>query len=297
MNLVDFIITCFCLVDEMLPSVTAGQRLRARGTMPKLSDSEVITMEIVGMYLGKSQDKELVEYFCLHWGHFFPALTQMHRTTFVRQGANLWVIKERLWCTIRDEVLSYDPVTAIIDSFPMPVCHFARAYRCSRFKGEAGFGKDHTARQTFYGFRVHARVCWPGVITQVELAAANVHEGEVAYDLTKGTSGLLLGDRNYWLPTLKADLRRLGIVLLTPFRTAKHAPPHSWSPVLGRVRYRVETVFGQLVERCDATRVWARDLWHQRNRLLRMFLMHTISVFLNIQAETPPLQLERFVLL
>ena len=72
MNLDDFIITCFCLVDEMLPSVTAGQRLRARGPMPKLSDSEVMTMEIVGMYLGKSQDKELFEYFCQHWSHFFP---------------------------------------------------------------------------------------------------------------------------------------------------------------------------------------------------------------------------------
>ena len=295
MNLDDFIITCFCLIDEMLPNVIAGHRLRERGPKPKLSDSEVITMEIVGIYLGQSQDKELFEYFCRHWSHFFPALRQMHRTTFVRQAANLWAIKERLWCTLRDEMVSYDPSTAIIDSFPMPVCHFARAYRCSRFKGEAGFGKDHTARQTFYGFRVHARVCWPGVITQVELAAANVHEGEVAYELTKGTSGLLLGDRNYWLPTLKSDLRRLGIVLLTPFRTAKHAPAHSWSPVLGRVRYRIETVFGQLVERCDAKNVWARDLWHQCNRLLRMILMHTISVFLNIQAQTPPLQLERLV--
>jgi len=36
-----------------------------------------------------------------------------------------------------------------------------------------------------------------GVITQVELAGANVHEGEVAYDLTKGIWGLLLRDRYY----------------------------------------------------------------------------------------------------
>jgi len=113
--------------------------------------------------------------------------------------------------------------------------------------------------------------------------------------LTQGTSGLLLGDHNYWLPTLKTALHRLGIVLITPFHTAKHAPPHSWSPVLGLVRYHIETVFGQLVDRCDAKRVWARDLRHQRNRLLRMILMHTISVFFNIQADAPPLQLERLV--
>ncbi len=89
--------------------------------LPKLSDSEVMTMEIVGMYLGESQDKSLFEYFCRHWIHFFPALRHLHRTRFMRQSANLWVIKERLWCAIRDEVLSYDPSTAIIDSFPLPV--------------------------------------------------------------------------------------------------------------------------------------------------------------------------------
>ncbi len=70
-------------------------------------------------------------------------------------------------------------------------------------------------------------MAWPEVITHLYLAAANVHEGDVVLDLTMGTTGLPLGDRNYWLPELKAILRRLGITLLTPFRTAKHALPHS----------------------------------------------------------------------
>jgi hypothetical protein len=47
MNLDDCIITCFCLIDELLPSVTKGKRLRERGPMPTLSDSEVVTMEVV----------------------------------------------------------------------------------------------------------------------------------------------------------------------------------------------------------------------------------------------------------
>ncbi len=42
------------------------------------------------------------------------------------------------------------------------------------------------------------------------LAPANVHEGEVVWDLTAGTRGLLLGDRNYWLPTLQAALCKVG---------------------------------------------------------------------------------------
>ena len=55
---------------------------------------------------------------------------------------------------------------AIVDSMPIPVCQFARAYRCRRFDDTASFGKNHTSRQTFYGFRLHMRLCWPGVITR-----------------------------------------------------------------------------------------------------------------------------------
>src|SRR5262245_34033535 len=97
MNLDDLIITCFCWIDEMTPTITRGQRLRQRGPLPQLADSEVLTMEVVGTYLGLSQDKALFAYFQQHYRHFFPALAGVHRTTFVRQAANLWAVKERLW--------------------------------------------------------------------------------------------------------------------------------------------------------------------------------------------------------
>ncbi len=57
-------------------------------------------------------------------------------------------MKERLWCLIRDGLLLSDPTVAIVDSMPIPVCQFARAYRCHRFDDTASFGKDHTCRQT-----------------------------------------------------------------------------------------------------------------------------------------------------
>jgi hypothetical protein len=295
MSLDDLIIAWFCVIDDLLPKMTESKRLRQRGPAPKLADSEVLTMEVIGTYQGLNQDKALFTYFRRHWTAIFPALAHLRRTTFVRQAANLCAVKERLWCAVRDDLLLYDPTVALVDSFPLPVCQFARAYRCRRFRGEACYGKDHTARQTFYGFRLHARACWSGVITQRQLAPANVHEGEVVLDLTEGTRGLLLGDRNYWLPKLKGHLRHQGVCLVTPFRSARHAPPHSWSRVLGRVRYWIDTVFGQLAERCGAKRVWARDLWHERNRLLRMVLMHILAVLFNLQEGVPPLQLERLV--
>jgi hypothetical protein len=165
MDLNTFIIAAFCLVDDHLE----GKRLRERGPLPKLSDAEVLTIEIIGEFLGIETDKGIYRYFRRHYSEWFPALGEVHRTTFARQAANLWKIKERLW---QDLLLlaPHDPALAICDSMPLPVCLFARAYRCRRFRGEAAFGKDTLLKQTFYGFRVHARVCWPGVITRFSVA-------------------------------------------------------------------------------------------------------------------------------
>jgi hypothetical protein len=59
MDLDDFIITVCCLVDEAIPAMLNGQRLRKRGTQPTLADSEVLPMEVVGEYLGLAQDSAL----------------------------------------------------------------------------------------------------------------------------------------------------------------------------------------------------------------------------------------------
>ena len=52
MLLEDFIITVFCWVEEHLNALVGERRLRQRGFAPKLTDSEVITLEGVGEFLG-----------------------------------------------------------------------------------------------------------------------------------------------------------------------------------------------------------------------------------------------------
>jgi hypothetical protein len=296
MNLDDFIIACFCLIDDQVPAVLKGKPLRTRGPAPRLSDSEVLTIEVVGSYLGLSQDKALYDYFRRHYAHFFPALAGLHRSTFVRQAANLWALKERLWCHLRDALIRYDPTVAILDSLPLPVCRFARSWRCVRLREVAAYGKDHSGKQTIYGLRLHLRLCWPGLITQAFLAPANEQDFEIAPVLTEGTWGVALGDRTYWVQRIQEEMRWCGVLLLAPYRRASSPKSKATeSKVLGRVRYLVDTVFGQLTDRCGLKRLWARDVWHLRNRLLRAFLMHTIGFLFNQQDQAPVLQLERLV--
>ena len=287
-----FIVAVFCLIDDRLKDLG---RLRERGPTPTLCDSEVLTIEVVGEFLGLDEDTELFEYFRRHYAHFFPNLLLVHRTTFTRQAANLWKVKERLW----QELLAlapHDPTIAICDSMPLPACLFARAHRCRRFKGEAAFGKDTLLKQTFYGFRVHVRICWPGVVARLSVAPANAHELSVLPELTERTYGVLVGDRNYHSPKTKEDLATTGIELLSPYSSKNRDPTPKRSALLSRFRYRIDTVFSQLTGRYSIKRVWAKDLWHLTSRLLRKILSHTVAFLLNHQVGNPPLQLSRLLI-
>ncbi len=291
MDLSTFIVAVLCLIDDRLK----GRRVRQRGPAPKLSDAEVLTIEVVGEFLGMDTDEAIFRYFREHYGEWFPALREVHRTTFARQSANLWKIKESIW----QELLSWtphDPAFALWDSMPLPACLFARAYRCRRFRGEAALGKDTLLKQTFYGFRVHARVCWPGVITRFSVAPANAHELRVLPELVESTSGLIVGDRNYHSSRAKEELARgMGVELLAPYSSKKLDPNPKRSALLSRLRYRIDTVFSQLVGRYSVKRVWARDMWHLKSRLLRKVLSHTVAIVLNHRLGNQPLRLSKLL--
>ncbi len=291
MDLNTFIVSVFCLVDDRLKD----KRIRQRGPAPKLSDAEVLTIEIIGEFLGIDTDEGIYLFFKRHYGEWFPTLGEVHRTTFARQSANLWKVKEYLWQQLL-LLAPHDPSFALVDSMPLPACLFARAYRCRRFRGEAAFGKDTLLRQTFYGFRVHMRVCWPGLITRFSVAPANAHELSVIPELTEHTSGLIVGDRNYHSPKTSEELAGMGVELLAPYSSRRGDPNPKRSAFLSRLRYRIDTVFSQLTERYSVKRVWARDVWHLASRLLRKVLSHTVAFLLNNRMGNPPLQLSKLLI-
>jgi hypothetical protein len=218
-----FIVAVFCLVDDRLQ----GLRLRSRGPAPRLSDAEVLTIEIVGEFLGIDTDKALYGYFRRHYGTWFPALDEVHRTTsFSRQAANLWKIKERLWQELLP-LAAHNSIFAICDSMPLPACSFARAYRCRRFRGEAAFGKDNLLKQTFYGFRMHViESAGPRAHHSFFVGSSqSAHELSVVPELVEFTSGVLVGDRNYHSPKTKEELATIGVELVAPYQH-KSADPH-----------------------------------------------------------------------
>jgi hypothetical protein len=295
MPIEDFIIFVFCWVDDNLKNILKQKSLRQRGFLPKLTDSEVITMEIVAEFLGIDTDKGIWEYFQQHWLHLFPNLGS--RPNFVRQAANLWLVKKRLQQRLAASLGGMNDILHMADGFPMPVCHFKRAHFSKNFRGDAGYGYCASKSEKYYGFKGNLLINSEGVITDITLTAANVDERESLWDLVDNIQGLVLADKGLIGHSLQRYLfEEKSVNLQTPMRDnmtdTRGKDAGKW---LVSTRRLVETVIGQLTERFHIEKVRTRDLWHLTNRIIRKTLSHTIAVLANKLLGNPSLRLELVV--
>ena len=292
MPIIDFIISVFCLIDDEYKKLSTP--LRGGGFAPALSDSEVMTMEITGEYLGIDTDKGLWIYFKEHWLELFPKIGD--RTTFTRQAANLHWVKQKLQESLAKSLGASSDALYVIDGLPIPVCKFARAHFSHIFKGEASYGYCAAKKEPYYGFHGHLVINSIGVISAGTFTAANIDERDVCPELMENIRGLALGDKGFIRPALKQELAEKGVFLETPLRgnMRDDRPKHFLEWVMG-TRRLIETVIGQLSERFHIERVRARDLWHQVSRFWRKLLAHTVCVKISLNIGNEPLQFEKLV--
>jgi hypothetical protein len=281
------------MIDDFCKIYYPARKLRARGPLPKLSDSEVITMELVGEYLGLHSDQAIYNYFHQHWNSWFPDMPD--RCNFTRQCANLWNIKHQFF----EHISRFqDHYLQILDSMPVEVCKFIRAKKTNQFKGTAAYGRWFG--QTFFGYRLHLKITDIGVIRNFILAPANEHD--VRYSeplLSDDCGGWTLGDKGYRSKPLQQklwDQRKMYFHTSLRRNDRKDSPlPKQTIRTLTGKRRLIETVNGQLAERFGIKTTFARDLWHLVNRIIRKILSHTIGVYINIKSNVEPLRLRLLV--
>lgn len=292
MSMEDFIIAVYCLVDEMLKNLLDKQKLRQRGFKPNLSDSEIITMEVVAEFLGIDTDKGAWEYFCNHWRDWFPKLGS--RANFAKHAANLWNVTQRIQKELAKRLGAFSDLLHLSDGFPMPVCHFKRAYFSSIFSGEATYGYCASKGETYYGFKGNVLINSEGVITEMTATPANIDERDSLWDLIDEVHGMVIADKGLIGADYRNELQQFAqIDLQTAVRSnMKETRSEKFVIWLKSTRRLVETVIGQLTERFNIEKVRARKLWYLTNRIARKVLAHTICVFINKQNGNPPLQFE-----
>jgi hypothetical protein len=270
------LITVYLWVCGCLDRIVNGVRLRHRGFAPKLSDAEALTMEIFGELLGLRSDAAIWRYFKDHWSPWFPGLGS--HANFAKQCANLYGVKQAI---LAESLMSYDDVH-LIDGFPVPVCHIARAHRSRAYRGEAAYGYCASKDEHYYGFKGHLTVDRSARIVHFTLTAANIDERQILPNLFGRISGWLLGDKGYLGKHWQAEAAAHGLQLVTPLRSNMDDPcdPKLMAWFMN-VRRRIETAIGQLVEDLSFCDVRTHDLWHLTGRLARKLLAYNLSLAMN----------------
>ena len=287
-----FIITIYLMVDDYYTKIVTST-LRKGGYNPKLTDSEIITTEIVGEFLQMDTDIQNHQYFTQHWVDSFPTIGSHKK--FAKQCANLLPVKTLIHrCVVKQH--GQDNIY-FIDGFPIPVCKYGRAYKHKNFRRHVSFSQCALKQEKYYGFEGHLPINFAGMITNFTFASANIDKREVALDILDNIQGLLgailiSADLSQYCFTCCIDC----IDLHTPLRK-NMIDSRSKSVVSGlkKARRNIETVIGQLSERLNMQKVRAKDLWHLSHRFMRKILVHNFCFVVNKELDNPPLQFKLII--
>ena len=283
LNLSDFFLVTYVMIDDIYHQIVPNEiRFRRNYTQAKLSDSEVITLAIVGELQGITSEKDWIGFVRKNYKHLFPNLCE--RTRFNRTRRHL----SSVIVAIRNQLGTYlgysNAEFLIVDSMPIPVCEFGRAHFTTCFQDLAGYGYCASKKKTYYGFKLHALVSLDGFITNIALTPAHIDDREALRELSPHNSGVIvLADKGYISDSLAEELENQGKMKLMALKRSNSKTPYpksirNW---MSKHRRRIETTFSQLVGQLHMDEVLAKSKSGLIARINTKLLMHNLAYFIN----------------
>jgi len=191
----DFCTWMYAINDDIWQPI--APLFKRPGPEPECSDSELITMAIVGEGRGWDVETEMLSYWQEH-RYLFPNIPWQSR--FNRRRRNLMLA----FNLIRRNVLQMLDLAherqAVIDSLPIPVMQF---YLVPGSTGDwkahgAIYGKVPSRNETIFGDKLHLLITIGGLILDFELAPAHATDLEVGFEmLVEHTDLDVFGDKGY----------------------------------------------------------------------------------------------------
>ena len=271
------LIWLYCWIVDAVRSISWNVHLRMSGPAPELTDEEVLTIELWGEMEGLASDAAIWRHARDYLGEWFPRLGA--EWNFTRRCANLHVLKEEIQRRAFRPTVDWNA----FDGLPLPVCKLARARRDKRFRGEAARSYCAAKDEMYYGFKAGALMNSEGEIFRVWPGAANIDERVMLEMVSIATPGLLLADKGLISKILSAELAKRETLLTTPVRkNMRDDRPPSIVPRAMRLRRRIETAFGRLVDGFNITRTHGRDFRRWSARVCRKVLAYNVLLRLDL---------------
>lgn len=280
-DLDDFCSWVYVIVDDIWKEI--APLFKRPGPGPVCSDSELITMALVGECRGWDKETEMLSYWQEH-RDLFPHIPSQSR--FNRRRRNLM----QAFNLIRQVILSGLDLAqdrqCVIDSLPVPVVQF---YLVPSSTGDwathgATFGKVSSKQQTIFGYKLHLLVTLGGLILDFHLAPANAADLSVGFEmLTEHFDLTTIGDKAYISAEKAAELWKNNRIRLQtlPRRNQKHQLPPAVRRTINAVRQIIETVNNQLSNQFNIEVNHAHTFWGLCTRLYTKLAAHTLCIYIN----------------
>jgi len=287
-GLTDYITACpwtdvftvwFVLVDDAYAATYGQQRLRHRGPAPRLTDSEVITLSLIGDTYFHGNEELMLSFVQQHYRALFPQLLSQGR--FNRRRRALSAVIEGIRQVLTVQLLDPSDAVRLIDSAPIPVCTYQRSLRCTTVQGSAYCSVMPSRRAKLFGFHLDLTTSLDQVLDQWMRAPAAPHDSKMAEALLEDQAGLcVIGDTAFYDPTVRQRLavnRQIQLVA-PPQRKQKHGQwPSAPRRFINRLRRRIESALSVLVVVFNLEHPGARSLSGLVTRIATRLLGYTIS--------------------
>lgn len=293
-NMEDLLTVIFFHVDEFYRQVAP---VASRpGPEPGFSDSEVITLSLVGQM---ANDSETAFHKFIKRNHMplFPKL--IDRTRFNRRSRGLFKLTNLIRQMINRQMGVDVQQWHVADSLPVPVCGLSRAGRSLHFAAQ--FGLDHQSLygycaakdQHFYGFRLHLLVTAQGTVAHFVLAPASYHDVKVAPELLESyRCGITVGGDKGYVGLDKLLSQSFQCQLVVQNRRNQASNTDEEKSFLALFRKIVETTNSQLTEQFSIQYTRAKSAWGLMSRVIGKITAHTLALYLNMLAGRPLLSVK-----
>ena len=168
-----FLVAVYTEVDTIYHRDIAPHKPVRPGPDPIMSDSEVLTLLLVGQWRGSSE-RALLRWAAQHLPAYFPRL--LSQSAFNRRVRELGTVCTRLMGRVADLLGAATAPYQIVDTTPVPLARQCRGERHRLFAEEAAVGRGGSDHAFYYGDALLLAVAADGPITGFVLGPANTQD-------------------------------------------------------------------------------------------------------------------------
>jgi hypothetical protein len=177
LDLDTFLVTVYCIVDDLYKVHGAPYKPVRRGQPEELSDSEVLTLMLLAQWHPRRSESAFLRYVAQHWRAYFPRL--LDQSAFNRRARDLAGVLASFGPLLHARLVAALGTAGnyrVVDGVPVPLMRLCRGRRHRLFASEAAVGYGGSDKAYYYGVKLLGVVSDLGTLTGFVCGPADTDE-------------------------------------------------------------------------------------------------------------------------